>query len=101
MVEEYQDRIYNLVYRFLGRRDEAEDTVQEIFVTVFKSIDQFRGDSKLSTWLYRVAVNHCKNRIKYLARRHERDTGTLDDIAEQKAAVQGGRPIGAAHFEGP
>src|SRR5262249_1213577 len=70
MVEAYQDRIFNLLFRMIGKREEAEDLAQEVFVTVFKSIDQFRGDSKLSTWLYRVAVNHCKNRIKYLARRH-------------------------------
>jgi RNA polymerase sigma-70 factor (ECF subfamily) len=73
----YERRVFGLVYRMLGRRDEAEDLAQEVFVQVFKAIDQFRGDSKLSTWIYRIAVNLCKNRSKYLSRRH---AGSQDDV---------------------
>jgi RNA polymerase sigma-70 factor (ECF subfamily) len=101
LISEHGGQIFNLLYRMIGNRAEAEDLAQEVFVTVFKSIDQFRGESKLSTWLYRVAANHCKNRIKYLARRHDRDTTGLDEIAEQKASRQGGSPIGAGHVESP
>ena len=101
MVEEHQDRIYNLLYRMIGSKEEAEELAQDVFVTVFKTIDQFRGESKLSTWLYRVAANHCKNRIKYLSRRHDRDTGELDEIAERAAVAQGGEPIGAAQIRSP
>ena len=68
----------------LGSQAEAEDVSQEVFVTVFKSIDSFRGDSKFSTWLYRIAANHCKNRIKYLKRRAHKQTGELDDAAERE-----------------
>ncbi len=82
MVDTYGDRIFNLTYRMLGSRAEAEDLAQEVFITVFKSIDQFRGDAKLSTWLYRVTANHCKNRIKYLARRHERSKTEFDERIE-------------------
>src|SRR5688572_8472092 len=79
MVEEYGDRVYNLTYRMLGNREEAEDLAQEVFITVFKSIEAFRGDSKFSTWLYRITANHCKNRIKYLVRRHDRGKTELDE----------------------
>ncbi len=79
VVDNYRDRIYNLTYRMLGSQEEAEDLSQEIFITLFKSIDSFRGDAKLSTWLYRIAVNHCKNRIKYLARRQDRAQSSYDD----------------------
>src|SRR5688572_11701136 len=79
IVELHRDRVYNLTYRMLGNRAEAEDVTQEVFITVFKHIDQFRGDSKFSTWLYRVTANHCKNRIKYLSRRHDRGHDGLDD----------------------
>ncbi|HND09476.1 MAG TPA: sigma-70 family RNA polymerase sigma factor [Pseudomonadota bacterium] len=80
----YQDKVYGLVYRMLGSQAEAEDVAQEVFVTVFKSIDSFRGDSKFSTWLYRIAANHCKNRIKYLRRRAHKQTAELDDAAERQ-----------------
>jgi RNA polymerase sigma-70 factor (ECF subfamily) len=101
LVATHGDQIFNLLYRMIGNKEEAQDLAQEVFITVFKSIDQFRGDSKLSTWLYRVAANHCKNRIKYLSRRYDRATGTLDDAAERKSAEQGSTPIGAGHIEGP
>ena len=96
LVDEHRDRVFNLTYRMLGNRAEAEDVAQEVFITVFKTIDQFREESKFSTWLYRVTVNHCKNRIKYLARRHDRNRDELD---EQSSGVNGavvGVPIRAA-----
>ena len=84
MVREYQDRVFALTYRMLGDRAEAEDVSQEVFVTVFKSIDQFRGESRFSTWLYRIAANHSKNRLKYLARRHHKKKSSIEDIQESR-----------------
>ncbi|MFW6050629.1 MAG: sigma-70 family RNA polymerase sigma factor [Myxococcota bacterium] len=69
LVRRYQDRVLGLTYRMLGNRAEAEDLAQEVFITVFKSIEGFRGDARLGTWIYRVTINHCKNRLKYLGRR--------------------------------
>jgi len=83
LVEAYEQRVFRLVHRMLGRRDEAEDMAQEVFVQVFKAIGQFRGDSKLSTWIYRIAVNLCKNRVKYLARRHSDAQDELEPIADR------------------
>jgi RNA polymerase sigma-70 factor (ECF subfamily) len=83
LVLTYERRVYGLVFRMLGRRDEAEDLAQEVFVQVFKAIDQFRGDSKLSTWIYRIAVNLCKNRTKYLSRRHSNEQDDIDAMAER------------------
>jgi RNA polymerase sigma-70 factor (ECF subfamily) len=95
IVEEYGDRVYNLTYRMLGNREEAEDVSQEVFITVFKSIESFRGDSKFSTWLYRIAINHCKNRIKYLARRHDRDQSEYDEEALREEAAGATAPAPA------
>ena len=92
-VRVYQDKIFGLIFRMLGSREEAQDVAQEVFVTLFKSIDSFRGDSRLGTWLYRIAVNHCKNRIKYLRRRGHRATTELDEKAERamyQESVDGG-----------
>lgn len=79
LVEAHRDRVFNISYRMLGNREEAQDVAQEVFITVFKTIETFREEAKFSTWLYRVTVNHCKNRIKYLSRRHDRDRDQLDD----------------------
>ncbi len=87
LVTEHRDKVFNLTYRMLGNRAEAEDVAQEVFISVFKTIDTFREESKFSTWLYRVTVNHCKNRIKYLSRRHDRDQDELDDASEAEVAA--------------
>src|ERR1700735_1691593 len=81
LIEGHRDRVYNITFRMLGNHAEAEDVAQEVFITVFKTIETFREESKFSTWLYRVTVNHCKNRIKYLARRHDRDRDELDETS--------------------
>jgi RNA polymerase sigma-70 factor (ECF subfamily) len=86
LIDGHRDRVYNITYRMLGNRAEAEDVAQEVFIAVFRMIDTFREESKFSTWLYRVAVNHAKNRIKYLARRHDRQQDELDESAGQVAA---------------
>lgn len=66
----HQRQIYNFTYRMLGSAEEAEDLTQDIFIAVFKGIKSFRGEAKFSTWLYRIALNQTRNRIKYLARRN-------------------------------
>lgn len=69
LVKRYQDRIYGLCMRWLGDPQVAEELAQDIFVAVFRSLGTFRGDARFSTWLHRVAVNHCKNRRLYRRRR--------------------------------
>jgi len=85
LVRLYQGKVFRLVFRMIGDAAEAEDLAQEVFVTVFKSIDGFRGDSKFSTWLYRVATNHCKNRIKYLGRRARGSKKEFDEFGDRDA----------------
>jgi RNA polymerase sigma-70 factor (ECF subfamily) len=65
----HQDRVYDLLVRMLGDRAEAEDVTQEVFLAFHRALPAFRGDSKISTWLFRIAKNHCLNRLKYLGRR--------------------------------
>jgi RNA polymerase sigma-70 factor (ECF subfamily) len=84
MVRDHQDRVFALVFRMLGDRAEAEDVSQEVFVTVFKSIDSFRGESLFSTWLFRIAANHCRNRLRYLSRRQYQRNRHLDDTPESE-----------------
>jgi RNA polymerase sigma-70 factor (ECF subfamily) len=88
LVEAYGPRVYRLVARMLGRHQEAEDMAQEVFVQVFKAIGQFRGDSKLGTWIYRVAINMCKNRSKYLSRRYENRQDEFEALADHQPLHQ-------------
>ncbi len=57
IVRDYKDRIFSLAYRVLGDHDEADECAQEIFIRIHGSLSTFRGESALSTWIYRVAYN--------------------------------------------
>ena len=83
LVRAYERRVFALVLRMIGSRAEAEDLAQEVFVQVFKAIGNFRGESKLSTWIYRIAINLCKNRSKYLRVRHDGEQQELETVAER------------------
>ncbi|TXN34264.1 RNA polymerase sigma factor [Flagellimonas hymeniacidonis] len=64
LVDAYKNLVYTLTYRMLGSREEAEEVSQDTFIKIFKSLPHFKGDSKLSTWIYKVAYNTCLDRIK-------------------------------------
>ncbi len=70
LVREMEPRIRRMLTRMIGDPTEAEDLSHEVFIQVFKAIGDFRGESKLSTWIFRIAVNLCHNRRKYLKTRH-------------------------------
>lgn len=69
ILQRYQDRVYTLSLRWMGEQEVAEEVAQDVFVALFRSLDRFRGESRLSTWIFRVTVNHCKNRRLYRRRR--------------------------------
>ena len=98
IVRRFGDKVFNLVYRMLGNRHEAEDITQEVFITVFKTVETFRGEAKFSTWLLRIAANQSKNRIKYLSRRPT-DGGEVDEAVPAPAGTPG--PIAHAQIAGP
>jgi RNA polymerase sigma-70 factor (ECF subfamily) len=100
IVRRYMDKVFSLTYRMLGNRQEAEDVAQEVFITVFKTVDGFRGEAKFSTWLLRIAANQSKNRIKYLARRPT-DGGEIDEAPNAGAPGATPGPVAHAHIEGP
>ncbi|MCX6223394.1 MAG: sigma-70 family RNA polymerase sigma factor [Bacteroidia bacterium] len=60
----YRNRVINTCYRFLLSRNDAEDVSQDVFIEVFQSIRSFRGNSKLSTWIYRIAVTKSLDELK-------------------------------------
>ncbi|MCM4165887.1 RNA polymerase [Arenibacter sp. A80] len=64
LVDRYRDMVFILALRMLKNREEAEEVAQDSFVKAFQSLNKFRGDSKFSTWIYRIAYNTCLDRLK-------------------------------------
>lgn len=75
ILTDYQDRVYNQAFRMLGNREDAEEATQDIFLSIHKSLGDFRGDSKVSTWIYRITSNVCISRL----RKKQLETISLDD----------------------
>lgn len=78
LVRRHEKTIFNLVYRMLGDYDEAAEVSQEVFLSAYRAIGQFRGDANFSTWLYRIALNHTSTRRKTLIRRQQRNVAIED-----------------------
>ena len=78
----YQKRVFNYAYRMLGHMEEARDLAQEVFLSVFESIRELREVAKFDAWLKQVTLNHCRNRWKYLRRRHYFNMDSIDDPIE-------------------
>lgn len=78
LISLHQDRVLNIAFRLMGNYEEALDLTQEVFLNCFRKIGTFKGDSALSTWLYRIAVNTAKNRWKYQQSRGFHKTSSLD-----------------------
>jgi RNA polymerase sigma-70 factor (ECF subfamily) len=64
LVQRYRNRIFNLAWQLLGNRDDAEDVAQETFLHAFEHLSEFRGDAQMLTWLYRIAINACKMKMR-------------------------------------
>jgi RNA polymerase sigma-70 factor, ECF subfamily len=64
LVLKWEKAIYNVALRMLHDREDAAEATQEVFLLAFKSIRRFRRDAKFSTWVYRIALNHCLTRLK-------------------------------------
>tara|TARA_B100000949_G_scaffold197805_1_gene184045 strand:- start:12974 stop:13552 length:579 start_codon:yes stop_codon:yes gene_type:complete len=82
LVDSYKDMVFTLSVRMLGNREEAEEVSQDVFIKVFKSLQNFKGDSKLSTWVYRIAYNTCLDRIRKIKKKRiHTDLEHIDQIA--------------------
>jgi len=89
LVIAYQHRVFGVALRMLGNRAEAEELAQEVFLRVHRAIGEFRGDAKLSTWLYAIASRLCLNRLTSGERRVVR-------LGEETLAWLASREVGPA-----
>jgi RNA polymerase sigma-70 factor (ECF subfamily) len=64
LLELYETKVYNLIYRLLSSREDTEEVLQEVFWTVYSKLSTFRGESSLSSWIYRITVNMCYMRLR-------------------------------------
>lgn len=85
-VELYKDRVYNITIGLIQCVEDAEDLTQEVFVDVFNSVGDFRGESSLSTWLYRIAVNKSLELIRKRSRKKR--FGFMTSIFESREEME-------------
>jgi RNA polymerase sigma-70 factor (ECF subfamily) len=82
LVERHLPRVWRIVYRVLRHREDTEDVVQEVFVTAHRSLREFRGDAKLSTWLHRIAVTRALNHVALASEKVRRGSDPLEAVPE-------------------
>ena len=84
LVSACEKNAYNLALRMLGSREDAEDVVQEAFLKAYRSLSDFRLDSRFSVWLYRIVSNLCLDLLRRRGRRNEQPLAVEDDEGEEK-----------------
>ncbi|WP_282050683.1 MULTISPECIES: RNA polymerase sigma factor [Maribacter] len=82
IVDRYKDLVFTLALRILKHREEAEEASQDTFIKVFRSLNRFKGDSKLSTWIYKVAYFTCLDRLK--KQKREQHIVAIDEFTEHQ-----------------
>jgi RNA polymerase sigma factor (sigma-70 family) len=89
MVSLYQERLYFHVRRMLGSHEDADDVLQNTFIKAWRAIDRFRGDSKLHTWLYRIATNEALTAIDKRKRRSFQDLEQISNSSSFASEQEG------------
>jgi RNA polymerase sigma-70 factor (ECF subfamily) len=89
LVARWEDRIRGAAYRFLGSEEEARDVAQEAFLKAYRGLAGFKQEARFSSWLYQIAVNLCRDRLR---RRRTRATVSLDELEETGPVMVETRP---------
>jgi len=93
LITKYQEKIYWHVRRLVIDHDDADDLVQEVFIKVWKNLGKFRSDSKLYTWIYRIATNES---ITFLNKQKQRNQTSFEEVSEELAESL----IASSYFNG-
>ncbi len=94
VVRAHQDRVFSFCLRMLSDREEALDAAQEVFLSAYRNLDSFREESRLSTWLLKIASNRCLNRIRQRSARAARETVFPDEDGGESRPFQPPAPEG-------
>lgn len=90
LIQKYQEKVYWLCRRMVNNHDDADDIVQEVFIKVWKNLDDFRSDAQLYSWIYRIASNEC---LQFLKKQKKRNQVSFDDFSEQLADQYGSSDV--------
>ena len=90
IVRRYKDRVFNVVYRYLGHHEDALDVCQEVFVKAYRGINGFRGDAKVYTWLYSIAGNLARNWLRDAGRKGRNKGTSIERLAETAPGIAQG-----------
>lgn len=89
LYRQHVGRLYNLAWRMSGSGEDADDLVQDIFLQAYRKLGSYKGESSLGTWLYRLAVNLCLDRLRSKAGKMERVTDSIDEEGADPVAAPG------------
>jgi RNA polymerase sigma-70 factor (ECF subfamily) len=87
IVRRWEGKVYNFAWRMLGNREDAQDVVQETFLSAFKSIRNLRDPGSFATWMYKIALNHCRARRRSRASDLSLDVASLDPPGKELKLV--------------
>jgi RNA polymerase sigma-70 factor (ECF subfamily) len=93
LVERHAPQVWRVVWRILRQTEDAEDVVQEVFLTAWRSLTDFRGDAKLSTWLHQIAVSRALNHVDRAAEKLRRASTSVDAPAGTGADTLNPHPL--------
>ena len=97
IVQKYQERVYWQIRRLTKNHQDTEDVMQNVFIKVWKGLENFRADSNLYTWMYRIAFNETHT---FLSKSSKRQTVDMDPpLFENKMAVEGGKDLSGEEIE--
>lgn len=82
LVNRYKDMVFTLSLKMVNNKEEAEEIAQDTFIKVFNSLHKFKGDSKFSTWIYRITYNTCLDRIR--KNKKEKTVSYIEDFSEHQ-----------------
>jgi len=87
LIEQYAEVVYRTAYRLLQNPHDAEDAMQETFLTVYLRINEFEGKARLSSWLYRIVTNKALDILRKRSRKTDAATDSIDDLSEDAAEL--------------
>jgi RNA polymerase sigma-70 factor (ECF subfamily) len=98
LYREHSSRLFGLTVRMLGNRTDAEDMLQDIFLAAHRKLKSYRGAARLSTWLFRLAMNQCLDYLRSKSARMGQSTSSIDDEnAMEPVSPTSGPAVGAVH----